>query len=305
MNMNFIKHFLHNTNFSDDAFRYILSAIESANKNGDVNELTELFFASDFDIKLISEKIKIKSEQSGISPHTLWLLLLACGAEYAKEVYKKNATEKIYWDTFADLKYKTEECKRVNGIYGITVPDWYPRFYRGTIFKLGCMQYDIDKYIDTKDKPYTYGDITVTDNDFVLGIHIPSSGEAFDSKARLDSYKKAYEFFKPQLNNKPMACGCHSWLLYPDYKDVFPKDSNIASFREEFDIQSVTGQKRFYDAWRVYGTQEYDNTDILPQDTTLQRNFKAYIQNEGKYGYGCGVLLFDGEKILTKKEQKG
>ena len=67
-------------------------------------------------------------------------------------------------------------------------------------------------------------------------IHIPSSGEPFDREARLASYKMAYDFFREELAGGPLVCVCHSWLLYPGYKEVLKPTSNIVSFMGDFDI---------------------------------------------------------------------
>ena len=40
----------------------------------------------------------------------------------------------------------------------------------------------------------------------------------------------------------------------------------------------------------------------LPRDTTLRRNMVRYIENGGGFGFGFGVILYDGEqkKIINR-----
>ena len=40
--------------------------------------------------------------------------------------------------------------------------------------------------------------------------------------------------------------------------------------------------------------------DDLPEDTSIRRAFKQRLQQGKPTGYGYGVILFDGEKILGK-----
>ena len=303
MNLNFFNLFLTKTNFPDEAKKELIKLsndLYTSEKGQQLDKFLDLFYNSDFDVNIIKNGISDLAADLQQSIYTIWILFFVFAAESAKYEYvRMNIDESIYWDTFSDIRYKAIECKKRYGAYGIFVPDWYPRFYRLNIFKFGCMQYDIDKYVDVEKKPYVYNNTVVQKDDFILGIHIPSSGESFNSSARMESYKKAYDFFKAKLNNKIMVCGCHSWLLYPEYRNIFSSNSNIRSFVDEFDITSTINQDYFEDSWRIFGNAVSDN---LPEDTSLQRSFKKYCLCGGKYGIGCGVLLFDGEKILTKKE---
>ena len=59
----------------------------------------------------------------------------------------------------------------------------------------------------------------------------------------------------------------------------------------------------FHDGWRIFGA-EYDNVAIedLPENTRLQKGFKAYLKENNDFGGARGALLFDGENILTRRE---
>ena len=64
--------------------------------------------------------------------------------------------------------------------------------------------------------------------DKTLGFHIPSSGIPLTDEVRLDSYKKAYEFFKDyRREDGLMIFECGSWLLWDGYKEFLPAKSNI------------------------------------------------------------------------------
>ena len=131
-------------------------------------------------------------------------------------------------------------------------------------------------------------------------VHIPSSGEPFDQAARLASYKKAYQFFKEELQGGPLVCVCGSWLLYPPYRGILSPTSNVVSFAGDWDILSSQESEEFHDAWRVFGAASKLSPEQWPEDTSMRRAYKKWILEGHKAGSGFGVLLFDGEKILNQ-----
>ncbi len=42
----------------------------------------------------------------------------------------------------------------------------------------------------------------------------------------------------------------------------------------------------------------------LPEDTRLQKEFKKYLKENTVFGGGRGAALFDGEKILTRRDDE-
>lgn len=122
----------------------------------------------------------------------------------------------------------------MQGVWGNFVSSWYPIFYSGDIVKLGRLEYEDIPY--PWETPYKKHGLVVKKGDPVKNIHIPSSGEPFDLPARLDSYKRAYGFFREELQGGPLVCVCHSWLLYPQNRQVLSPSSNIVSFQEDFDL---------------------------------------------------------------------
>lgn len=291
LDQDFMALLMEKTGFPEEAKTFLL---ESAGKV-DADALwaaLEAFYAGGFSTKDTQPAIDQMAESAGLSPYTVWMVFLMQGAKRAKPDYEaKGIGEEIFWATFADLRYKAIECMENYGVWGTFVAFWYPIFFSADIVKLGRLEYETIAY---KGPEYTKNGFTLRPGDQVRNIHIPSSGEPFDKAARLDSYKKAYSFFKPQ---GPLFCVCHSWLLYPEYKKILKPGSNIADFQSDFDIiETETGD--FSDAWRVFGA-EYDKpVPQLPERTSMQRAFKSHLLAGGKTGEGLGVLLFDGEKIL-------
>lgn len=294
MNKDFLQLLMDRTGFPDEAkaaYNRDADKLDPAAMDGAI----EFFYENDFDIGLVTPLIDEMAESSGVSVHTVWGLFLVFAAERAhKDYIAAGISEQVFFDTFADLRYKTVECMTNKGVFGTFVQFWYPIFYRCDIVKLGRLEYETITY----DHPAReVAGITLRPGQKVLNIHIPSSGEPFDLNARLQSYKLAYDFFKDLRGEGPLVCVCHSWLLYPEYRRVLGDSSNIISFQDDFTILEID-DGAFQDAWRVFGPAAEGPTEQLPEDTSMQRVFKKHLLSGGKNGSALGVLVFDGERLL-------
>jgi len=289
--------------FPKEAQQELLSCLEKLTEcfSEEFEALLAFYPACGYHHLQTEEQANILAEKSGISEYSIWLLMLIHTAEHAKALFAScGADETVYWDTFEDFRYKLLECKEVNDIWGVTTKYWYTKFFFGELFKLGRLQFQ--KFQFRGEEPYTFGDYTVNPGDFVLNIHIPSSGEPFDLAARMDSYRRAYAFFKPE-DGKPLAFVCSSWLIYPPYRNILSPDSNIVSFMDDFDILGQTDTPTFDNAWRLYGRDALKPTAELPEKTSMQRAIKKHLLAGGTSGYGTGIMLFDGEKILNAENR--
>ena len=259
----------------------------------------EFYYENDLSTKLVEPLLEEIAQASGVHLYTVWELFLIQAAKPAREGYlEKGVPEDIVWDTWEDLKYKAIECKNVQGVWGNFVAHWYPIFFSNDIVKLGRLEYENVTY--EGEVPYEKNGCVVRPGDKVKSVHIPSSGEPFDQAARLASYKKAYQFFKEELQGGPLVCVCGSWLLYPPYRGILSPTSNVVSFAGDWDILSSQESEEFHDAWRVFGAASKLPPEQWPEDTSMRRAYKKWILEGHKAGSGFGVLLFDGEKILNQ-----
>lgn len=294
MNRDFLELLMERTGFPAEAqAAYNLAAdkLDPAAMDGAI----DFFYENDFDIGLLTPLIEDMAENSGVSVHTVWGLFLAFAAERAHGDYiADGVSEKIFFDTFSDLRYKAIECMHNKGVWGTFVQFWYPIFYRRDIVKLGRLEYETITY----DHPAReVAGVTLRPGQKIGNIHIPSSGEPFDLDARIESYRLAYDFFKDMRGDGPLVCICHSWLLYPEYRRVLSGTSNIVSFQDDFTVLEID-DGAFDDAWRVFGPAADGPTAELPEDTSMQRAFKKHLLEGGKNGSALGVLVFDGERLL-------
>jgi len=231
-----------------------------------LSHLAEVFSAA-FSLEDTEPLVQALAEQRGVSPYSLWLTLFLLTAEQARPCYRDD---QVFYDTFADLRYKALECHTRYGVWGTFVPHWYPRFYRGNIVKLGRMEYERRLYGGTE--PASLMGLTLNPGDPLLYLHIPSSGEPFDLASRLDSYRRAAAYF-----GGPLICACSSWLLWPDYASLLPARSNIADFRKDFRLIQRKEQDQFKDGWRVFGAAWDGPLAQLPEESRLQRAFKRHL----------------------------
>lgn len=235
-------------------------------------------------------------ELSGLHRHVIDFLFLMAASEQLRENYRTaGLSDALFWDTIADLKYKLIECHDVYGIWGTFVASWHPWFYTMRRFKLGRLQYEVIPFEHSE--PVTVGGYTVHPGDTVYNMHIPSCG-SLNRAARIDSYKKAYAFYKDQLGGKPMIFACESWLLFPGNREILPPTLNMVDFISDFHIYKSEEYDEFYDKWRVFG-KDFEKPDAeLPEDTTQRRCFKRWLLAGKKTGGGEGLFLYDGEKFI-------
>ncbi len=230
--------------------------------------------------------------------YTFHLVFLMVCAERLHELYKENnISEEIYFESVNDIKYKFKECVDCKGVNGVFVAWWATEFFSLERFGLGRYQYDMSTY--GEEDFTTSAGITIKKGDKTLGFHIPSSGVPLTDEVRLDSFKKAYEFFTDfRRDDGLMIFECGSWLIYPPYKDFLPENSNILKFIGDFEIVEAHESEKFGDAWRVFGKYGYKSPKHWPEDTSMRRAFKKHILAGGKTGHGHGIIVFDGEKIV-------
>ena len=251
--------------------------------------------------KITMPDAKEKLDTMGIenmSIYTVYLLFVLECTGWLKEKYLQNGrTEEMFITAMHDILFKTVECEKRYGVFGIEAFGWYNGFFTMTRFATTRLQFDKSIW---DEEPIKLSNYTVESGDLVFRCHIPSAGPLTYEK-RLASYKELYDFYKDELKDGILVIHCGSWLLYPEYlKKVYSETSNIVDFSKDFEMYEQMETDTFADAWRVFYKNFEGDTSILPQETSLQKSFVKYLDNSPTFGYGKGVILFDGEKILTR-----
>ena len=131
-------------------------------------------------------------------------------------------------------------------------------------------------------------------------VHIPSSGEPFDQAARLASYKKAYQFFKEELQGGPLVCVCGSWLLYPPYRGILSPTSNVVSFAGDWDILSSQESEEFHDAGGCSARPASCPRSSGPRTPPCGGPIKSGFWRATRRAPALGCCCSTGEKILNQ-----
>lgn len=267
---------------------------------GKLMKLKNKYLAGKRPYKSVSPPVRAVGKKLGMSGERSDFVFLLLCLSGAKKKYEKNGlSDELFYATFADLKYKLLECKAVKNEWGTFVAYWYDGFFRLKRFCYGRFQYEITRYAWLK---YDGCGVKLRKNTKVVNFHIPSSGEPLTYENRLQSYKQAYEAYRHVFKNDKAVFVCFSWLLYREHYDFLPRGSNIIDFMNDFDIIKSVSIPVFNDAWRVFGGDAKKAPDELPEKTSLQRAYKKRLtEKKLASGYGYGVIVFDGENILTRK----
>ncbi len=302
---NFIVRLLDKNEYPEDAKKQMIEAIEKIIANDKANKILESirydYIKKEKNFGDFSNKTEALAKETGLHEYVLHLvILLSCAENLFKRYKKENIDEEIFFETMIDLKVKALECFDNYGFYGTFVEGWFRGFYNMARFKLGRFEYDVTKFNYNK---YTIAGETIRKDQFCLGMHIPSHLESLTEEVRLDSYKKAFSFFKNRFETKYMYVLCGSWLLFPDNEKILPEGSKTVDFLHDYEILSYETRYEFGDQWRVFGIDhKLSDPEDLPRNTTMQKAFAEWLESGGKTGSGHGVLVFDGEKVLTRQK---
>ncbi len=303
-NYKFIKRLLDKNEYAEEHKKEIIAAIEKLIANNEANKMFEAIrrlYNRGKNFGDFEDKIKELEEVSGIHEYTLKLIvLLSCTEKLYKRYKAEGIDTEIFFESMIDLKVKNLECVDNYGFCGTFVGGWFKGFFDMTRFKLGRFEYDVTKFEFSK---YAIEGDTIKRDMYCLGMHIPSHLESLTEEVRLDSYKKAYNFFKDKFQTKYMYVLCGSWLLYPDNEKLLPKGSKTVEFLKDFDIIQYNVKYDFGDQWRVFGIEHKESEPKdLPRNTSMQRAFAEWLESGNKTGSGTGLLVFDGEKVLTRQK---
>lgn len=244
-----------------------------------------------------------KAHESDMHAFTADLLfVIECAPLLEPKYEEKGIVRERYIDAMRDIKYKLDECRIAKGVFGIFVVSWFEGYFNLDRMVFGRLQYGVTTYAND---PVTIKGHNITSDEFRLACHIPSGGP-LKPEMCIESFKMAYDFFKDKLKDGILVITCASWLLYPPYiGPVFPEDSNTAIFAKYFEILETNSYDQLYGGWRIFGMEYDGNVDALPADTGMRRRFIEYIKankdNPTPFGGATGVILFDGEKILTQR----
>lgn len=238
-----------------------------------------------FDYKKLNEELTVIAKNISVDEKTVHLLFYILLTQELEKIYEqKNIDKEVFKNTVLDLKYKTIECKEINGVWGLARAVWYTGFFNLTMFALGRLQFHIIEFGFDYDK----NGLTLCKTDKVINIHIPASGKLLKEDC-IKAFEMAKKFFGDEFKKGKTIFYCRSWLLFPRQKEFLNEKSSILMFMNFFDIFDYTEEEEFSDAWRIFGKPF--NKDIVPK-TSLQRAYYDFLIKGNKAGIGYGLFVF-------------
>ena len=221
----------------------------------------------------------IECLQRLLEPDEDGVKILTCQLHCACDAYAKyeelGISEQVFIATMKFFPRFVQDHKDKHGSYRFVWAWWAVRQLSMMEYRIGELEYEM----------------RIEDDRRLIHIHIPADADLSTDKLR-KSYLEAVDFFKmyyPAYDGADMVCS--SWLLAPSLKAVLPENSKILRFQQLFDIDEVEEDSLNFMDW-VYGSKDIP-LEELPEGTTLQRNLKPYLRNNGKIELASGKLVVD------------
>ena len=258
-------------------------ALESAMCNRDAASLLESVtyryeHGGDVPIRDVLSGMDGFAEACGERNYTMRMLPYLCMLEGAEKRYASAGIgEDVYTDSFADLLWKTRECKRIYGVYGSFVAPWFYRFFELKCFALGRLQFEFASF--KADAPLSPGQR-------VINVHIPSCGALRHEDCEA-AYARAVSFFGCG-REKSVPFVCDSWLLHPLCSGL-DEASGIRRFAADYELLYVIDDPQCSDMWIIFGVPWTGDASALPENTSLQRIFRRRLLAGGSVGRGYGL----------------
>lgn len=210
-----------------------------------------------------SWEVGLREVQAALGEDPDGMKLLRCMLRLAldaRAVYRRlGICDEIYFHTMGCFRRFVGEHLESYGRYGFDRGFWTVRQVSGRLFRIGELEYEL---IRLDDRP-------------VISLHIPTDVRLWTPLLQ-ESVERAGEVLNrafPEYRDAPMFC--RSWLLSPDLKELLPPDSNILAFQRSFRITPLPTPSTGVILW-VFKNPGLSPADY-PEDTTLQRNMKAYL----------------------------
>lgn len=210
-------------------------------------------------------------------------LLTACLPAARQYHQSRGIPEHISQATFADLGRNIRVHRKREGIGGLGVMWWLMLHFRGLIFQLGRLQFELQRVGKVKSESMNASGFETTPETLALSIHIPDFLGPMDHEACSESIGQAVDFFPRYFPDMPVAFAyCNSWLLDPQLKKYLREDSNIIRFQNRFTL--VDGSYDASDSVMqfVFGKHVRDIDTIHPE-SSLARGVLGHLKNGGTW----------------------
>lgn len=208
-------------------------------------------------------------------------VMLVCAEETWKQYQRLGVSRDIYLNTMDDIRIWCEN----NQNRGLKNYRWIRNHVCCELFRLKRLQFQMYCWNGTRQEaaylPFSAGEQ-------VIYIHIPQ-GEKLDYEACRESMLFAEQFFAacfPEYRYRYYFC--ESWLLYEGNRHFMDPQSNILKFAGMFcPAYSIEDDSQAIE--RIFGERR-ENISEYPENTSLRRRAKAYMEAGNRMGEGVGYI---------------
>lgn len=167
-----------------------------------------------------------------------YVQLLAACLPFVQEYHRSlGIPEDISRASLADLGRNVRVHRKREGVGGLGVMWWLMLHFRGVIYQLGRLQFELQHASKEVAASLLENGIEADESTNVLSIHIPDFMGPMDHDACTESISRSVSFFATYFPDWPVHIGvCNSWLLDPQLKTVLKPTSNIIRFQDRFTI---------------------------------------------------------------------
>lgn len=186
----------------------------------------------------------------------------------------RDIGDEVSWATLADLGQHMAVHRANRGVGGVHARPWLTRHFRGIIYSLGRLQFNMYQYNADGN-----GTGPLAQGEWILGVHIPETGPLTPAACD-ESLLHAATFFRQHFGEHPWRHAvCHSWLLDRQLADYLPRDANIVQFGRRF---TPLGAARDGDGpvlEFVFHREGDAVLDAHPQNTSLERAVVQHLKS--------------------------
>lgn len=201
-----------------------------------------------------------------------------------------------FYNSIYDLSFRLERYKKNHGTYGLSERDirWLSPLYKGEIFDLGSLRYQITHFSNSEIERETYQYMPLPEKwkerfpegTPIIMVHILKNTDFRPEKID-ESLSMARVFFQkhfPEHNFDIFLC--RTWLIYGPTREILSPTSNIASFSKRFEI--IADNKNTKQALdRIYGTSDLAEIEKMDKKSSLE---KTAYQNLDRLGVAAGII---------------
>lgn len=212
-------------------------------------------------------------------------LLTAC-LPFVQEYHRSlGIPEDISRASLADLGRNVRVHRKREGIGGLGVMWWLMLHFRGVIYQLGRLQFELQRASKDVISSMRDHEIETRDPMNVLSIHIPDFMGPMDQEACSESIAEAISFFPTYFPDWHVDFAvCNSWLLDPQLRQVLRPTSNIVMFQDRFTLTDGSYDSSESVMQFVFGKHLKDIDTIHPQ-SSLEKGVLNHLKN-GKKWFG-------------------